>query len=328
MSSESEGDAEVWLPFRVERHSGAIVSIDGREADWDQPFYGDTLADLLRRGASGRAFLPQEADRGVVGPELIVGHCGRCASTLLARALEIGDRWAMFREPQPFNQLLNFLDPATAPGGLPATVALVASVSAQLAAVARRRGRSYAVKLSSPSTVALGLLADLWPAAHRVFVHRAAMPVILSQCAAPPDWLVRLEDDQIRALATLPEIDRIRRLVGIEWSPRPLVAGAAWLSAIEAAAAQCGRGGLRTIDYRSLTGAPAAVVEQVHDLVGRPTATTRAAVGRLANTDVKAADDLGRVNVDSPVMRGTVEIARAVSELAADALATVRDASL
>lgn len=325
-------DPGVWLPFRVDLDAGEIVSIDGQDADWDRPFYGDTLADLLRRGSPGRTVRPQEADLGEPGPELILGHCGRCASTLLARALELGDRRAVFREPQPLNQLLNFLDPATVRrGGWPDTVAFIASVSVQLAAVARRLERSYSVKLSSPATASLGLLTDMWPSACRVFLHRPAMPVILSQCVAPPAWLVRLEDDQVRARSTLPAIDRIRARVAGEWSPRPLVAGAAWLSAIEAAAAQCGRGGVRTVDYRRLNDEPAVVVDKVRDLVGASTPLTpsaRAAIGRLAETDVKSSDDFGRADVGAPLLPGAAEISRVVTELAAGPVATLRRSSL
>lgn len=294
----------------------SVVVVDCERTSFDAPFFGDDLAMQVAGGAAHRWVDVADALAGRVDDALPTGvlfHVGRCGSTLLARAVEVGAEVLVLREPPLLADALGL-----APIALLDEAQLRAAGS-WYAALAAERNRRCLLKLTSTATPRAPKVAAAFPEASLFALVRDPWAVAASSRDNPAPWFGTIEHDA-RARATL-----ARALQGTGFgAPGPLATSAAlWRASVEALLGLGPR--VRWLSYDAV----------VDDLGGSVATITTAIVGpgsRAASPEV-----LARLQSSDVKQRPTGRVARVpldpderslVTKVVRPALAALEDAGL
>jgi hypothetical protein len=175
---------EGYLPVAIRVREGRLIlrSI-GREV-LSEPFYDQTVRRLqAQRTAeiSFNDFVSASHDLPQTGPHHLMGHTGRCGSTLLTNLLALDGRLLVLKEP-------GFLEAAVSLALADGKDVLSPALLKYLAHAAGAQDRQLVLKTTSWTTP--HLLAEFapQPTAKWLLMWRDPASVVSSELAVPPHW--------------------------------------------------------------------------------------------------------------------------------------------
>ena len=294
----------------------SVLVVNCERTSFEAPFFGDDLAVQVAGGAAHRWVDVDDALAGPVDDALPTGvlfHVGRCGSTLLARAVEVGAEVLVPREPPLLADALGL-----APIALLDDAQLRAAGS-WYAALAAERNRRCLLKLTSTATPRAPKVAAAFPEASLFALVRDPWAVAASNRDNPAPWFGTIEHDA-RARATV-----ARALQGTGFSaPGPLATSAAlWRASVEALVGLGER--VHWVSYREVVDDLAATAATITSEIVGPTSRGAApeVLARLQGSDVKQRPS-GRVS-RAPLDPEEHDL---VSRVVRPALAALEDAGL